>query len=66
MIPIGAGVNKFQVTSVDGFGQTISGAISPVTYNANAPDYPIPLVHNQTVLPPGTKPNNGGSGSTTT
>jgi hypothetical protein len=30
--PLGAGMNTFNVTSVDDFGQSISGNISPVTY----------------------------------
>jgi hypothetical protein len=66
MIPIGAGVNNFLVTSVDGFGQTISGQISPVTYNANAPNYPIPLVNSQTTAPSTTTSTGSGSSSTTT
>lgn len=32
MVPLGAGGNTFHVTSSDGFGQVISGQISPVTY----------------------------------
>jgi hypothetical protein len=37
MIPLGNGSNTFQVTSVDAFGQTITGTIAAVTYNPNAP-----------------------------
>jgi hypothetical protein len=36
-IPLGDGVNNFQVTSLDSFGQTISGRLATVTYNVNAP-----------------------------
>lgn len=32
MVPLGEGGNTFHVTSTDGFGQVISGEISPVTY----------------------------------
>jgi hypothetical protein len=48
MVPIGNGVNNFTVTSVDPFGQTITGTISPVTYNTNPPNYAIPLTHTVT------------------
>jgi len=33
---LGDGVNSFRVTATDGFGQTISGLIAPVTYSINA------------------------------
>ena len=36
-IPLGDGVNSFRVTSTDGFGQSISGLIAPVTYSVHAP-----------------------------
>ncbi len=36
-VPLGNGSNTFQVTTLDGFGQSISGQISPVTYQANPP-----------------------------
>lgn len=36
-IPLGAGSNTFNVSATDGFGQTISGTISPVTYSLTAP-----------------------------
>ncbi len=32
-VPLGNGLNQFQVTSTDTFGQTISGQIAGVTYN---------------------------------
>jgi hypothetical protein len=37
MVPLASGSNTFTVTTQDGFGQTISGSISPVVYNPNAP-----------------------------
>lgn len=36
-IPLGQGANNFTVTSVDGFGQSISGQITPVTFTPDAP-----------------------------
>lgn len=36
-IPLAPGDNTFKVSAVDGFGQTISGLIAPVTYSLNAP-----------------------------
>jgi hypothetical protein len=36
-VPLVSGSNTFTVTTQDGFGQSISGAISPVVYNPNAP-----------------------------
>ena len=36
-IPLGLGANTFRVSATDGFGQTITGTISPVTYSLNAP-----------------------------
>jgi hypothetical protein len=36
--PLGAGANTFRVSSNDSFGQSIAGNISPVTYDANAPE----------------------------
>jgi len=33
MVPLVSGSNTFQVTTQDGFGQSISGAISPVVYS---------------------------------
>jgi hypothetical protein len=41
IVPLGPGMNTFKVTSVDGFGQTISGQISPVNYTPN-PGVPVP------------------------
>lgn len=37
VIALADGINTFQVTSQDGFGQTISGVLSPVTYQLNPP-----------------------------
>jgi len=37
MVPLGKGSNTFDVTTMDAFGQSISGQISPVTYSANPP-----------------------------
>jgi hypothetical protein len=37
MVPLVSGSNTFKVTTMDGFGQSISGAISPVVYNPNSP-----------------------------
>jgi hypothetical protein len=37
MVPLASGSNTFTVTTKDGFGQSISGQISPVVYNPNAP-----------------------------
>jgi hypothetical protein len=37
MVPLGDGSNTFKVASTDGFGQTISGQIAPVTYTTNPP-----------------------------
>jgi hypothetical protein len=37
MVPLGDGSNTFNVTSTDGFGQTITGQIAPVTYTTNPP-----------------------------
>jgi hypothetical protein len=36
-VPLVSGSNTFQVTTDDGFGQSISGAISPVVYSPTAP-----------------------------
>jgi Dockerin type I domain len=36
-VPLVSGSNTFTVTTQDGFGQSISGAISPVVYDPNAP-----------------------------
>jgi hypothetical protein len=36
MVPLVSGSNTFSVTTHDGFGQSISGQISPVVYNPNA------------------------------
>ncbi|WP_165235476.1 Ig-like domain-containing protein [Aquisphaera insulae] len=36
-VPLGDGSNTFQVTTMDSFGQSISGQISPVTWSANPP-----------------------------
>jgi hypothetical protein len=33
MVPLVSGSNTFQVTTLDGFGQSITGAISPVVYS---------------------------------
>jgi hypothetical protein len=35
-IPLALGVDNFQVVSQDGFGQSITGQITPVTYDPNA------------------------------
>jgi hypothetical protein len=37
MVPLGNGSNTFQVTTMDAFGQSISGQISPVTFTTNPP-----------------------------
>ena len=37
IVPLGPGVNTFQVTATDPFGQTITGQIAPVTYIATPP-----------------------------
>ncbi len=37
MVPLGSGSNTFDVTTMDAFGQSISGQIAPVTYSANPP-----------------------------
>jgi hypothetical protein len=37
MVPLVSGSNTFAVTTHDGFGQSISGAITPVVYDPNAP-----------------------------
>ncbi|MFM1802975.1 MAG: hypothetical protein RJA81_2327 [Planctomycetota bacterium] len=37
VISLGDGINTFRVTSVDTFGQSISGTLSPVTYQQNPP-----------------------------
>ncbi len=37
MVPLGDGSNTFKVTTADGFGQSITGQISPVTWSANPP-----------------------------
>jgi hypothetical protein len=36
-LPLAAGVNTFSVTTVDAFGQSITGSLQPVTYSAPAP-----------------------------
>jgi hypothetical protein len=36
MVPLVTGSNTFQVTTQDGFGQSISGAISPVVYSPSS------------------------------
>lgn len=36
-VPLGNGSNTFEVTTMDSFGQSISGEIDPVTYSANPP-----------------------------
>lgn len=38
MVPLIAGSNTFTVTTQDGFGQSISGAITPVVYDPNSPN----------------------------
>ena len=52
-VPVPAGSATFKVTTLDAFGQVISGTLSPVTYNPNA-------AMNQTPQNPGN--NNGSSG----
>jgi Dockerin type I domain len=37
MVPLVSGSNTFTVTTHDGFGQSISGQISPVAYDPNSP-----------------------------
>jgi hypothetical protein len=37
LVPLVSGSNTFTVTTSDGFGQSISGAISPVVYSPNSP-----------------------------
>ncbi|HEV3165639.1 MAG TPA: hypothetical protein VGZ22_16550, partial [Isosphaeraceae bacterium] len=37
IVTLGNGANNFMVTSVDAFGQTISGKIAPVTFSLLAP-----------------------------
>ncbi|MGA2702146.1 MAG: Ig-like domain-containing protein [Isosphaeraceae bacterium] len=37
MVPLGNGSNTFNVTTMDAFGQSISGQIAPVTYSASPP-----------------------------
>jgi hypothetical protein len=38
MVPLVAGSNSFTVTTLDGFGQSISGSITPVAYNPGSPN----------------------------
>jgi hypothetical protein len=40
MVPLVTGSNTFKVTTMDGFGQSISGAISPVVYSPPAGQAP--------------------------
>lgn len=42
-VGLGDGSNTFRVTSVDSFGQTITGQISPVIFTASPPPAPRPL-----------------------
>jgi hypothetical protein len=37
LVPLGDGSNTFKVTTSDGFGQSISGTIAPVTYTPTPP-----------------------------
>lgn len=37
LVPLGDGANTFKVSTRDGFGQSISGQIAPVTYSTNPP-----------------------------
>ena len=46
-IPLALGTNTFQLTSVDAFDQTISGTISPVTYQTD----PVPAAAPSTTAP---------------
>jgi hypothetical protein len=41
LVPLVAGSNTFQVTTHDGFGQSIAGAISPVVYSPPSHSTPI-------------------------
>jgi hypothetical protein len=36
-VPLAAGPNTFKVTTMDAFGQSISGTLAPVNYSANPP-----------------------------
>jgi hypothetical protein len=40
MVPLVTGSNTFSVTTMDAFGQSISGAITPVVYSPTASDAP--------------------------
>jgi hypothetical protein len=54
-VPLGLGANVFNVKSTDAFGQTISGNISAVTYDPNAPALtPLPTTPTPTPSPTST------------
>ena len=40
MVPLVTGSNTFTVTTMDAFGQSISGAITPVVYSPTAATAP--------------------------
>jgi hypothetical protein len=42
MVPLVSGSNTFKVTTSDGFGQSISGQISPVVYSPPSATSPAP------------------------
>ncbi|MBX6311422.1 MAG: hypothetical protein IRY99_00635 [Isosphaeraceae bacterium] len=72
-VALGQGSNTFQVTSVDPFGQTISGTISPVTYMPALVGLPVPTVAPTTTTtstaaspPPANPPTTSSPSSTPT
>jgi Dockerin type I domain/Bacterial Ig-like domain len=46
-VPLGPGDNTFQVTATDGFGQSITGTIAPVSYSLSAPAAGTPTIPDQ-------------------
>ena len=65
-VPLGPGDNTFKVTATDGFGQTISGLISPVTFSLTAPTVATPGSTQNPATPSTPTPTASSSGSTTT
>jgi hypothetical protein len=50
-VPVAPGANTFKVTTVDGFGQSISGTISPVNYIVTPPVTPATLAAMTSTMP---------------
>jgi hypothetical protein len=66
LVPLVSGPNKFTVTTMDGFGQSISGAISPVAYSPPTTTTPTTGGSTTTPTPTTTTPTTGSSTTTPT